>query len=316
MSLSELQEDKPDILVIDDETSGLREVVDAVDRLGYYYHLATGAEDALQRLPGLPKVGVVVTDINMPGLDGLSMIKKMHSEGLVSCPETIVVTGDPSLERAILAMQLSVSDFLKKPLSVAELSTAVSRAASRWSEGQRQQAMMRRVMESFPAMVSGIFQDTKSRQAGGAPRAMNAHSRLHGYSSQVLNAEFLRKIVRFRLDRGKFFDPGLFCDPTWDFLLDLAVADLEGRRTTMTNLCASTNLSYATAFRRINDLADRGILLREKDSYDRRRIYVSMAPTARASFFALMQSLISESSDADENHDNDKKEDENERDRF
>ena len=293
MPLLDTNVEKPDILVIDDETSGLRELIDAVERLGFYYHLATGAEDALKRLPELPKVGVVVTDINMPGLDGLSMIEKMHTGGFETRPETIVVTGDPSLERAILAMRLSVSDFLKKPLSLAAFSTAVSRAASRWTEERKQQAVLRDVMESFPEIVSGIFDENEFRQTDSQRPEARSQAGLLAHLSQELNAEFLKRIVQFRQDRGRFFDPELFCDPVWDFLLDLAIADQEGRRTTMTNLCAATNVSYATAFRRINDLADRGIFLREQDVQDRRRIYVSMTPSARTSFFALMQRLVS-----------------------
>jgi len=99
MPLLDTNVEKPDILVIDDETSGLRELIDAVERLGFYYHLATSAEDALKRLPELPKVGVVVTDINMPGLDGLSMIEKMHTGGFETRPETIGFAGGVTMDR-------------------------------------------------------------------------------------------------------------------------------------------------------------------------------------------------------------------------
>jgi len=148
-------------------------------------------------------------------------------------------------------------------------------------------------MESFPEIVSGIFDENEFRQTDSQRPEARSQAGLLAHLSQELNAEFLKRIVQFRQDRGRFFDPELFCDPVWDFLLDLAIADQEGRRTTMTNLCAATNVSYATAFRRINDLADRGIFLREQDVQDRRRIYVSMTPSARTSFFALMQRLVS-----------------------
>ncbi|ANE34984.1 sigma-54-dependent transcriptional regulator [Campylobacter hyointestinalis] len=78
------------------------------------------AIEALKKLDD--NVDVIVTDINMPGLDGLEFIKELGGKF-----DVIIMTGNATLNRAIESVRLGVKDFLTKPFDVETLVTAIKR---------------------------------------------------------------------------------------------------------------------------------------------------------------------------------------------
>jgi len=97
-------------------------------------------------------------------------------------------------------------------------------------------------------------------------------------SPQSLNAA--RRMVRERLRRGQFFDPGLFADPAWDMMLDIFIAEAEGRETPVMNLCLSSQVPETTTLRWVKTLEQAGIFVRKKDEHDQRRVLVRLSPEA------------------------------------
>lgn len=79
------------------------------------------AKDALKGLDD--SFELVITDINMPGMDGLEFIKTLDGKY-----EVIIMTGNATLQRAIESIQLGVKDFLLKPFEVDTLVKAIKRA--------------------------------------------------------------------------------------------------------------------------------------------------------------------------------------------
>ena len=90
----------------------------------------------------------------------------------------------------------------------------------------------------------------------------------------------IRAAIRKRQLRSRYFEGDLFADPAWDILLDLAAARAEGRRVSVTSLCIASGVPPTTALRWIAQMTDRGLLLREDDTRDRRRAYVALSDTA------------------------------------
>ena len=89
-----------------------------------------------------------------------------------------------------------------------------------------------------------------------------------------------RRMVRERLRRGQFFRPELFADPAWDMMLDIFIAEAEGRETPVMNLCLSSQVPETTTLRWVRTLEHAGIFLREKDEHDLRRVLVRLSPDA------------------------------------
>ena len=71
---------------------------------------------------------LVMTDLRMPGLDGMDLIEEVQQRG---CPSTvIVITGDGSIDEAVQAMHLGAYDFLTKPIDLEHLRLVVQRACA------------------------------------------------------------------------------------------------------------------------------------------------------------------------------------------
>jgi len=99
----------------------------------------------------------------------------------------------------------------------------------------------------------------------------------------------VRRIIRQRQLRARFFDGELFADPAWDMLLDLAAARVEHARVSVTSLCIASGVPPTTALRWIGQLTAAGLLERVEDDADRRRVFIALtdqAADAMARYFA------------------------------
>ena len=90
----------------------------------------------------------------------------------------------------------------------------------------------------------------------------------------------MRKIIRQRQLRARFFDGELFADPAWDILLDLAVARAEHARVSVTSLCIASGVPPTTALRWISQMTEAGLLVRVEDDSDRRRAFIELSDKA------------------------------------
>lgn len=92
--------------------------------LGEYeeFHITTykSASEALKKLDD--EVDLIITDINMPGIDGIEFVKECGNKY-----DFIIITGNATLNRAIEAVRLGVKDFLTKPFDIATLVQAIKR---------------------------------------------------------------------------------------------------------------------------------------------------------------------------------------------
>ncbi|HUJ28459.1 MAG TPA: sigma-54 dependent transcriptional regulator [Myxococcales bacterium] len=114
------------VLVVDDEQS-LRKVLAAtLQREGYEVEVASDGEEALAALDR-DGADVVVTDLVMPKMDGLSLLRKV----VVSHPDVpvIVVTAHGKVDSAVEAMKAGAFDFVTKPFENAELKAIIAKAA-------------------------------------------------------------------------------------------------------------------------------------------------------------------------------------------
>jgi hypothetical protein len=99
----------------------------------------------------------------------------------------------------------------------------------------------------------------------------------------------VRRIIRQRQLRGRFFEAELFADPAWDMLLDLTAARVEHARVSVTSLCIASGVPPTTALRWIGQMTDVGLLERVEDETDRRRAFIALtdkAAEAMARYFA------------------------------
>src|SRR3954454_16325450 len=106
------------ILIADDEqaiTSGLSAIL--ADE-GYTVDIANDGQKALERLRE-DRFGVILADLKMPKLDGLSLLKEMQKESIPT--ECIIITGAGTVETAVDAMRQGAYDYIEKPLTAEKL---------------------------------------------------------------------------------------------------------------------------------------------------------------------------------------------------
>ncbi|HVF56401.1 MAG TPA: sigma-54 dependent transcriptional regulator [Pyrinomonadaceae bacterium] len=116
------------ILVAEDEANLRLVIQKELQRMGHDVRVAPDGEAAL-RLLEESNVDVLLCDINMPRLDGMELLRRIHQRP--NPPEVIMLTGMASVETAIEAMKLGAYDYLSKPYRITELDALVKQAAEK-----------------------------------------------------------------------------------------------------------------------------------------------------------------------------------------
>src|SRR2546421_657502 len=141
-------------LLIAEDEANLRLVLQKeLQRLGYRVQAAPDGEAALRKLEE-SNVDVLLCDINMPHMDGMELLRRVHERP--NPPEVIMLTGQGTIETAVEAMKLGAYDYLTKPYSINELDVRVRQAAEKRNlrvDNQRLRAQIER-KSTMPEIVS------------------------------------------------------------------------------------------------------------------------------------------------------------------
>jgi len=113
------------ILVVDDEEPFRRLLNKELSRKGYAVEVAHDGSEALRLLHDR-SFDIILLDVVMPGVDGISLMKKMNEDS--GTPAIIVLTGKATVETAVEAMKNGAYDYLTKPYKLDELSIVIDRA--------------------------------------------------------------------------------------------------------------------------------------------------------------------------------------------
>jgi two-component system, NtrC family, response regulator AtoC len=116
---------KGKILVVDDEASLGLLLQNELSRAGYTVEVVKDGETALQRARE-DFFHVVLLDIVLPRTDGISVLRTIKAESIVS--EVIILTGNATLESVIECMKLGAFEYVRKPYSLNELLIQIERA--------------------------------------------------------------------------------------------------------------------------------------------------------------------------------------------
>jgi two-component system response regulator FlrC len=123
------------ILVVDDDPQMRSALREAVVRMGYTAVLAEDPVDALKKLEAV-SVSMVITDMKMPRMDGLSFVREARKK-IGSIP-ILVITGYATVENAVDVMKEGVCDYLMKPFSFEELTGTIESIMSRDPNSSRE----------------------------------------------------------------------------------------------------------------------------------------------------------------------------------
>lgn len=124
-----MSEAQPTRILVAEDEANLRLVIQKeLQRIGHRVQVAPDGEAALRRLEE-GNVDVLLCDINMPRMDGMELLRRIHERP--NPPEVIMLTGHATVETAIEAMKLGAYDYLTKPYRITELDALVKQAAEK-----------------------------------------------------------------------------------------------------------------------------------------------------------------------------------------
>lgn len=140
------------VLVVDDEAAIRYSVSKTLQRVGYQVRDAASGEDALDVIQA-QTFDVVLTDIRMPGLDGVELVRRIKDAD----PDTVVIlmTAYPSLSTAVEALRLGAHDYLIKPSSSQDIKTSVARGIERARHLKRRRALLDAIRSSVFELSKG-----------------------------------------------------------------------------------------------------------------------------------------------------------------
>jgi len=116
------------ILIVEDDAAMRELLQDTLSEEGFVVETAPGGHAGIERVRK-GGIDLVVTDVRMPDLDGLDMLREIRSPGMDgSPPHVIVITAFGSIDTAIKAVRLGAHDYITKPFSMEALVLAADKA--------------------------------------------------------------------------------------------------------------------------------------------------------------------------------------------
>jgi len=116
------------ILLVDDEED-IRDVLGiSLSDIGYKVHAVENGEEAILLFKKI-NPAIVLTDIKMPGMDGIELLRKVKQENPDT--EVIMITGHGDMNLAVKSLKYEATDFITKPINVDALEIALKRANER-----------------------------------------------------------------------------------------------------------------------------------------------------------------------------------------
>ena len=151
-----------------------------------------------------------------------------------------------------------------------QLSEEVSRLA------RTLEALTARPRHAMPSFALGPRISDRASDYIGMPAVEPMGEQRAPAKEATLGAAQVRDMLRARRLREDFLPADLFADPAWDMLLDLLAARLEQERVSVSSLCIASAVPPTTALRWIRTLTDKGIVHRQADPHDGRRVFIAL----------------------------------------
>lgn len=115
----------PQVLVVDDDRVVRLMVRSALEKNGLRVREAADGGEALEWLRGGARVDLVVTDLEMPALDGFGLLAALRAEAATAEVPVIMITSDRRPESRERALAMGVEHFVPKPVMLAEFTPTV-----------------------------------------------------------------------------------------------------------------------------------------------------------------------------------------------
>jgi DNA-binding response OmpR family regulator len=148
------------------------------------------AREAVQFIGEQP-VDIVITDLMMPGINGLDVLglaKKINPDSIV-----IIITGHGTLETAIEAVRKGAYDYIKKPFKLDEIQIAFNNAVEKIQLVRKNKELLERLQNACDELIAVKKACSESTEKSRSDSEPERTARLNFFSTNLPNLEFLRK---------------------------------------------------------------------------------------------------------------------------
>jgi two-component system, LuxR family, response regulator FixJ len=198
---------KPKVYVIDDDAAMRDSLEFLLDSSGFDVTLFESAQNFLDALPGLA-FGCVVSDVRMPGIDGIELLK--HMKATDNRFPILIMTGHGDVPLAVEAMKLGALDFLEKPFEDERLTTMVESAIRQTEPAAKSDAATREIVacvaslsprerQVMDGLMAGLSNKLIAREYDISPRTIEVY---RANLMTKMGANSLSELVRLAMRAG------------------------------------------------------------------------------------------------------------------
>jgi DNA-binding NtrC family response regulator len=139
------------IMVVDDDQDLATTMQEFLMREGYPVEVALSGEEALALLESNSQLAIALVDLMMPGMDGLTLMERMHSRN----PDlaVVIMTGYGAIETAVASIKSGAEDYLTKPFDYQAVRKKIARLMEVFELRERL-AQLEAKLESYPSFES------------------------------------------------------------------------------------------------------------------------------------------------------------------
>lgn len=192
--------------IVDDEEPVRKSIAFMLTMAGFAVRIHESASAFLAAAPSLRK-GCLITDLRMPDLSGVELLRRLHEIGATM--PSIVITGHGDVPMAVDAMKAGALDFIEKPFEEDVLIQAIHRAAAELArtDGREDAGAIRarlaslseREREVFAGVVAGLPNKTIAYDLDISPRTVEVH---RANVMAKMEARSLPELVRMAMAAG------------------------------------------------------------------------------------------------------------------
>jgi EAL domain-containing protein (putative c-di-GMP-specific phosphodiesterase class I) len=197
------------VLLVDDDAALRRVYARGLKDVGIEVETATSGEDACAAL-ARARFDVVVSDINMPGMNGVELLRAVRARDL-DLP-VVLMTADPQVETAMKAVQYGALRYMVKPMSMRELERVIRHAAlmRRMAALKRQALLQLGEKAAYPADIAGLEVSLERALAGMwmayQPVVRWSTKSVHGYEALMRSSDPVLSHPQFVLETASRLD--------------------------------------------------------------------------------------------------------------
>ena len=187
------------ILITDDDPDIRELLAEAAGSWGYASSSAKDGEEAIRKLR-MERYDIVITDLMMPGIDGIALLMKIKE--LDPAILVIIITGYSTIETAVKAIEAGAYDYIAKPFRLDELMIVIKKACERLRLAAQNKALLDELRGAYGEIAA--LKDALTKAGGSMPEQGEMDGYMektgmleNGARNPLKRQEYLKETDRF-----------------------------------------------------------------------------------------------------------------------